>query len=352
MKIEEILQSAKEKKSSDIHIMSENPLMFRIDGELLPQSEEVLTPEEVEEMLSDMMTKEQNSLFKQNGELDFAFSLSRFFRVRVNVYRQRGTLAAAIRMLSFDIPSPKQLSIPKEMLNLTEKKKGLVFVTGAAGSGKSTTLASLIDLIARRDVKNIITIEDPIEYLHSGNKSMVSQREIGGDTKSYATALRAALRQDPDVIYVGDLTDMDTINLAITAAETGHLVFASLHTSRASDTINRLIEVFPPHNQQQVRVQLAEVVEGVIAQQLLPRTDSNGRTGVFEIMLANNEIRNAIREGKTTQIPLLIENGRSEGMQTMDEAILGAYMKSQITAETAISFAQDIQEMERKVQIY
>lgn len=352
MKIEEILRSAKDKNASDIHVQSDYPMMFRIDGEMVPQTEEAVTLTDMETLLVPLMTAEQKQTLDTSGELDFAFSLPGFSRVRINAFRQRGAYAASLRMLSFDIPTPEELALPKDIVNLTEKKKGLVLVTGGAGSGKSTTLASLIDVIARRDAKNIITIEDPIEYLHSFQKSIVSQREIGGDTGNYATALRAALRQDPDVIYVGDMIDIETIAMAITAAEAGHLVFASLYTNKASDTIHRLIDVFPTHQQQQIRVQLADVMEGIITQQLLPRCDMDGRTAVFEILLADAGVRKAVREDKISQISTIIEDKSTMGMQTMDGAILGAYMKSWISSDTAIAFAQDPEGMQKRVRIY
>ena len=246
----------------------------------------------------------------------------------------------AMRILSFQIPSPQQLGLPRSVVDLTNRKRGLVLVTGATGSGKSTTLASLINVIAENYAKNIITLEDPIEYLHKHKKSIVNQREVGSDTQSYANAVRAALRQDPDVILVGEMRDLETIATAITAAETGHLVFSTLHTNSAADAIDRIIDVFPPHQQQQIRIQFASVIEGVIAQQLLPRTDG-GRVAAFEVLLANNAVRNLIREGKSFQILSMIQTGKKEGMQTMDDAIFELLLANYITRESAIGFAQD-----------
>lgn len=270
MQIVDILKAAQQQNSSDIHIVPGNPVMLRIDGKLVPQGNQVLTNVETDNLLSPIVPQELKDVLKEKGELDFAFSVEGFSRVRANVFRQRGSYAAALRILSYDVPTPQQLGIPQSVVNLTTKMRGLVLVTGATGSGKSTTLASLIDVIASRDSKNIITLEDPIEYLHSRRRSIVEQREIGKDTLSYAAALRAALRQDPDVILVGEMRDLETISTAITAAETGHLVFSTLHTNSSSDAIDRMIDVFPPHQQQQIRVQLSGVLEGIVAQHLLP----------------------------------------------------------------------------------
>ena len=347
MIIEEILEIAKEKGSSDIHIAPGNPLMLRIDGTLQPQGETNLTDVQTDAILRPIIPESLMPMLERDGELDFAFSKRGFSRVRANVFKQRGSYAAALRILSYDVPSTDSLGIPKAVVNLTKKMRGLVLVTGATGSGKSTTLASLIEVIANRDAKNIITLEDPIEYLHSNKKSIVSQREIGADSLSYANALRAALRQDPDVILVGEMRDLETISTAITAAETGHLVFSTLHTNSSSDAIDRMIDVFPPHQQQQIRIQLAGVLEGVIAQQLLPKGEK-GRIAAFEVLLANPAIRNLIREGKAFQIPSIIQTSKKEGMQTMDDCILGYYNKGYISKQTAVRYALDPESMEKK----
>ena len=351
MTIEEILQLSKDKKTSDIHIAPGNPLMLRIDGTLQPQGFEVLSDKDTAAILDPIIPEELRDELEREGELDFAFSRPGFSRIRANVFRQRGSYAAALRVLSFDIPEPQTLGIPESVVKLTKLMRGLVLVTGATGSGKSTTLASLVDVIAKRDSKNIITLEDPIEYLHSNQKSIVSQREIGFDSMSYAQALRAALRQDPDVILVGERRDLETISTAITAAETGHLVFSTLHTNSTSDAIDRMIDVFPPHQQQQIRVQLAGVLEGVIAQQLLPMT-GKGRIAAFEVLLPNSAVRNLIREAKAFQIPSIIQTSKKEGMQTMDDCILGYYMRGQINKETAVRYALDPGAMEKKVLMY
>lgn len=351
MQIVDILKAAQQQNSSDIHIAPGNPVMLRIDGTLVPQGNQVLTDVETDNLLSPIVPQELKDVLKKNGELDFAFSVEGFSRVRANVFRQRGSYAAALRILSYDVPTPQQLGIPQSVVNLTTKMRGLVLVTGATGSGKSTTLASLIDVIALRDSKNIITLEDPIEYLHSRRRSIVTQREVGKDTLSYAAALRAALRQDPDVILVGEMRDLETISTAITAAETGHLVFSTLHTISSSDAIDRMIDVFPPHQQQQIRVQLSGVLEGIVAQHLLPMVNG-GRIAAFEVLLANNAIRNLIREAKAFQIPSIIQTSKREGMMMMDDCILQYYSQGLIAPETAVAYAHDPVSMASRVHLY
>ena len=325
MTIEEILRLSQEKRASDIHLSPGSPLMFRIDGEMVPQTDYHLTPEETWGAISYVMSEDDIRNLKEAGELDFAFSLPGLFRVRVNVFSQRGTYAAALRILSFETPTPEKLAIPHSVVKLTHKKRGLVLVTGATGSGKSTTLASLIGEISGRDAKNIITLEDPIEYLHPHKRCIVSQREIGSDTTSYAAALKAALREDPDVILVGEMRDLETIAIAITAAETGHLVFSTLHTNSAADSIERMIDVFPPHQQQQIRL------------------------AAYEVMIATHAIRNLIREGKTYQIPSLIQTGKKDGMQSMDDAIYELYVKGRIDEETALRHAFSFERMKQRI---
>ena len=351
MTIEEILQLAKEKKASDIHLAPGSPVMLRIDGQLLPQTQTRLKPNEVELILEPMLSDVQKQRLKEDGELDFAFSIPNYSRVRANVFRQRGTYTAALRILTYDVPKPETLGLPPAVVNFTNLKRGLVLVTGATGSGKSTTLASLIDIIAQRDAKNIITLEDPIEYLHTNKRAIVRQREVGDDTKSYADALRAALRQDPDVILVGEMRDLETISTAITAAETGHLVFSTLHTNNTSEAIDRMIDVFPPHQQQQIRVQLSTVLEGVVAQQLLPKIDG-GRIAAFEVLIANSAIRNLIREGKAFQIPSILQTSKRDGMQTMDDCIMNIFQHGLIAQRTAVDYALDQVNMIRKTQMY
>lgn len=316
MQIVDILKAAQQQNSSDIHIVPGNPVMLRIDGKLVPQGNQVLTNVETDNLLSPIVPQELKDELKEKGELDFAFSVEGFSRVRANVFRQRGSYAAALRILSYDVPTPQQLGIPQSVVNLTTKMRGLVLVTGATGSGKSTTLASLIDVIASRDSKNIITLEDPIEYLHSRRRSIVEQREVGKDTLSYAAALRA-----------------------------------TLHTNSSSDAIDRMIDVFPPHQQQQIRVQLSGVLEGIVAQHLLPMVNG-GRIAAFEVLLANNAIRNLIREAKAFQIPSIIQTSKREGMMMMDDCILQYYSQGLIAPETAVAYAHDPVSMASRVHLY
>ena len=258
-------------------------------------------------------------------------------------------MSFVIRLVNTEIPSPQSLGLPESVINLTTKKRGLVLVTGPTGSGKSTTLASLINVINQNYNKHIITLEDPIEYLHSHSKAVVNQREIGIDTQSYAGALRAALREDPDIILVGEMRDLDTIATAVTAAETGHLVFSTLHTIGAVPTIERIIDVFPTHQQAQIRLQLATLLEAIISQQLLPTADRSGRVAAFEIMYANSAVRNLIREAKPHQIPSIIQTSRQSGMITMDDALFELYQSMKITKEEAIVFAQDKANLSRRL---
>ncbi len=347
-----ILTVARDSDASDIHLAPNSPVMLRVDGELVPMEDTFLKPYEIDEMLKTMLDQDQLQELDKNGELDFGYSLSNFSRIRLNVFRQRGTYAMALRILSFGVPDPDKIGLPESEKRLAGLKRGLVLVTGATGSGKSTTLAALIGMIARNYAKSIITLEDPIEYLHRHGKSMVLQREIGYDSLSYANALRAALRQDPDVILVGEMRDLETISTAITAAETGHLVFSTLHTNSAAATIDRIIDVFPPYQQQQIRVQLATVLEGVVAQQLLPVNGSHGRVAAFEVMLKNSAIQNLIREAKAFQIPSMILTGKKEGMIAMDDSLYDLFIHGTISAEDAVAFAQEPSKMSQKVRVF
>ena len=295
-----------------------------------------------------MDNRHRNEL-ETNGQTDLAYAIPGVGRFRVNVYKQRGTLASAMRCLPFSIPDADSLGIPAEVQALTAKKRGLVLVTGPTGSGKSTTLASLVDIMNRKYPYHIITLEDPIEYLHRHQYSMVNQREIGSDSNDYAQALRAALREDPDVILVGEMRDLETISTALTAAETGHLVLSTLHTIGADKTIDRIIDVFPPNQQQQVRIQLASVLECIISQQLIRREDGRGRVAALEVLFANTAIRNMIRENKTYQIISTMQTGKRQGMQTMDDAIYELFLRGDISADSAVSYAQKPGEMSGKV---
>ena len=330
-----LLQEAVEKKCSDIHLTVESPPVLRIDGSLVPLEYPNLSPTDMEEMVRSVMTDEQYKRFSEHGELDFSYSLPGVGRYRMNAFRQRGSAGMVIRLIPFNIPAPETLGLPPVSIEFARLQKGLVLVTGPTGSGKSTTLASLIDYINRNRACHIVTIEDPIEYLHKHQKSLVNQREVGNDTYSFANALRAVLRQDPDVILVGEMRDLETISTAISAAETGHLVFSTLHTNDATQSVDRIIDVFPPHQQQQIRVQLAAVLQGIMSQQLLPRASGRGRVAAIEVLLATPALRNLIREGKTHQIPTVLQTGGKQGMQTMDKAIQDLLRQGLITPEVA-----------------
>ncbi len=348
--LDQSLKKSMEMKASDVHYSVGRPIMIRVDGDLVEMDEHVLKPEDVKKMFDPIMNEKQRHELDTEGEIDFAYSLASVGRFRLNVFKQRGTYAAALRLLPFDIPDPSKLSIPPAVVEMTNKKRGLVLVTGPTGSGKSTTLASLINIINQEKPVHIITLEDPIEYLHKSHTAVVVQREIGLDTQSYAQALRAALRQDPDIILLGEMRDLDTIATAVTAAETGHLVFSTLHTIGAAATIDRIVDVFPPHQQEQIRIQLATVLECVVSQQLMPMSGKDGgRCAAFEVMIANPAIRNLIREGKTFQIPSMMQTNRKSGMITMDDSLYELYAKRKISGETALTFAQDYQYLSRKV---
>lgn len=345
-----LIQSVKE-RASDIHLTSGRAPSYRVDGVLAPIMGERLTPQMLEDILLPLIDKRHREELEETGQTDFAYAISGVGRFRVNVFKQRGTLAAVMRSLPFNIPEPENLGIPREVVEMTSRKRGLVLVTGPTGSGKSTTLASLIHVINRTYPYHIITLEDPIEYLHRHDKSVVNQREIGSDSTDYAQALRAALREDPDVILVGEMRDLETISTAITAAETGHLVFSTLHTIGADKTIDRIIDVFPPNQQQQVRIQLASVLECIVSQQLLKKADGSGRVAALEVLFANNAVRNLIRESKTYQIPSVMQTNKRGGMQTMDDALYDLFMRKVIDGDTAVTYAQEPVSMNRKVNL-
>ena len=347
--LDEILIQSVKVRASDIHLTTGRPPSYRIDGVLAPIEGERLTPQMLEDILMPLMDVRHREELQNNGQTDFAYAISGVGRFRVNVFKQRGTLASVMRSLPFNIPEPEELGIPAEVVEMTTRKRGLILVTGPTGSGKSTTLASLIHVINRNYPYHIITLEDPIEYLHRHDKSVVNQREIGSDSTDYAQALRAALREDPDVILVGEMRDLETISTAITAAETGHLVFSTLHTIGADKTIDRIIDVFPPNQQQQIRIQLASVLECVVSQQLLKKADGSGRVAALEVLFANNAVRNLIRESKTYQIASIMQTNKRAGMQTMDDALYDLYMRKLIDADNAVTYAQDPVSMNKKV---
>lgn len=347
--IQEILIVAGQAKASDIHLTVGLPPKMRVCGDLVSMNFPRLTIEDTRILVYSMMNEKQRKTFEELGEVDFSYMVPKLGRYRVNAFRQRGTVASVLRLVGTKIPTVEELGVPASVAELYTKKRGLILVTGPTGSGKSTTLASVINLINERRSAHIITLEDPIEYLHQHKKSVVNQREIGMDTDSYANALRAALREDPDVILVGEMRDLETISTAITAAETGHLVLSTLHTIGAAATIDRVIDVFPPHQQEQIRTQLAAVLESVISQQLIPKQDRKGRVAAFEVMHANVAVKNLIREGKTFQIGTIMQTNKKMGMQTMDDAIYELYDSGIIGRTDALEFAQDIGTMEKKI---
>ena len=341
MQLTEMLKAAVEKGASDIFIVSGLPLAYKINNSIQNQSEEKLYPDATRRMILEiyeLASQRDPKRLLEKGDDDFSFSLVGVSRFRVSTYKQRGSLAAVIRVVKFDLPDPAQLGVPQTVLDLGRLKKGLVLVTGPAGSGKSTTLACMIDLINRSRNCHVITLEDPIEYLHSHKKSVVSQREISNDTESYVTALRAALRQAPNVILLGEMRDYETISTALTAAETGHLVFSTLHTVGAANTIDRVIDAFPPNQQPQIRVQPSMVLQAVVSQQLIPAKDGSVAPA-FEIMKVNGAIRNMIRESKVHQIDTVIYSSAGEGMISMDASILELYRQGKISAEEAMTCA-------------
>ena len=347
--VEEVLAKAKAAGASDVHITVGVPPKMRVNGNLITMDYPKMLPADTLQAVMDIMTEQQREKFEEKGEYDMSFSIRNVGRYRVNAYKQRGSVAIALRLVDTEIPAPETLGVPESVIELSQRKRGLVLVTGPTGRGKSTTLAAIIDKINNTRDAHIITLEDPIEYLHSHKYSMVNQREIGLDTQSYANALRAALREDPDVILVGEMRDFDTISVAITAAETGHLVLSTLHTIGAASTVDRVIDVFPPHQQQQIRVQLSNVLEAVISQQLIPTVDGKGRVAAFEVMHANHAVRNLIREGKSHQLVSVMQTNRKMGMITMDEAIQQLYMEGRISRDMAVQFATDPDGMDMKL---
>jgi twitching motility protein PilT len=342
MNLNDLLKITFEKKASDLHVKVGVPPILRIDGKLSPiETEKRLTQEDAVAIANGIMNPAQKAKFNEKNELDMAYAVPGLGRFRVNVFKQRGSVGMVFRMVPSKILNFEELMLPTVLTKIASEQRGLILVTGTTGSGKSTTLAACIDYINTARTANIITIEDPIEFLHRDKKSIVNQREIGNDTFSFGDALRSALRQDPDVILVGEMRDFETISTALTAAETGHLVLSTLHTLDAAETINRIITVFPPYQQKQVRMQLASVVKGIISQRLVSRMDGKGRVAAVEIMLGTLSVREAIiDEGKTRQIPSIIAAGQSHyGMQTFDQSLLMLYKKGLITYEEAITTA-------------
>jgi len=337
----ELLEEAARRRASDLHVTAGLPPLLRVDGRLTPLDYEPLGLRDTQRLVYDILTDRQISDFEARHELDLSYGLPNVGRFRVNVYFQRGAVGAALRLIPSEIPSLEALNLPPLLHELSRRQSGLILVTGPTGCGKSTTLANMIDYINGSRECHIMTIEDPIEYLHRHQKAMVNQRELGSDTFSFADALRAVLREDPDVVLIGEMRDLDTITAALTIAETGHLVLGTLHTRNAPQSIDRIIDVFPPYQQEQIRVLLANTLEAIIAQQLVPRYGSQGRIPSLEILVVNAAVRNLIREGKTHQIYSLMDTGGEQGMQTMDKALAALVRRGMISSAEAIVRAID-----------
>jgi len=338
IEINDLLHAAVDSAASDVLLASGAPPMFRIQGELQPANLEALTPRSLETLVRQLLSEEQEQTLRRNQDVDFSLSIPHLGRFRFNVHRQRNSYATAIRCITNDVPSLEQLQLPPIVEELTRLKQGLILVTGQTGSGKSTTLAAMIDTINTRDAKHIITLEDPIEYQFTHARSLVEQREIGTDCPGFASGLRHVLRQDPDVILVGELRDLETIRTALQAAETGHLVMATLHSSSTAGAVDRAVEVFPSEEQSQIRSHLAECLQAIMTQQLLPATNGRDRVAAMEILVANRAIRTSIREGSSHLIPGIISTGRRAGMQTMEQAIKELLLNGRITPECAEEF--------------
>jgi twitching motility protein PilT len=345
--IDELLELVVQHDASDLHLCDGLPPVLRIDGELKQTRYEKLDPSVSQRMIYDILTDEQIQRFETELELDCSYSLRNIARFRVNVFRDRGTVAGAFRQIPRKIPTIRQLGLPPIFERIAARPRGLFLVTGPTGSGKSTTLASVINHINEQRAEHIITIEDPIEYLHDHKKSIINQRELGQDTHAFNNALRASLREDPDVLLVGEMRDLETIKLAITCAETGHLVMATLHTNSAAESVDRMIDVFPANEQEQIRVQLSNNLVAIASQQLLPRAGQPGRVAAIEVMIASSAIRNLVRENKAHQITSIIQTSGAEGMQTMDQALRDLYQQSLITYEVGLQRSYNPREFEK-----
>lgn len=335
LQIKNLLLYAYEQNASDLHVTVGVPPVYRVNGKLAHYGETSITPDMVNKMVREILPQAKAEEFDEKGETDFDYTLEGYCRFRVNAYHQRNAGAIAARLISSNIPTIESLNMPKVLYDLAEKPQGLILVTGPTGSGKSTTLAAMINYINENKAKHIITLEDPIEYVHHHKKSIINQREVGTDTASFANGLRASLRQDPDIILVGEMRDLETISTAITAAETGHLVFATLHTSSAPTTIDRIIDVFPPHQQGQIRIQLANVLQGIISQRLFVKKDGRGRVAATEILVGVPAVTNLIRNEKVHQIPSVMQTSRALGMHTLESNIQGLVSEGQISLEEA-----------------
>ncbi len=349
--IEELLQIMVQRGGSDLHVTAGSPPKIRIDGSLVSTEHDLLTPDFTKKIVYSVLTSEQISKFEKDLELDLSFGIDGLGRFRTNVFQQRGATGAVFRVIPYVIQSFTELGLPTDVCtSFCNLPKGLVLVTGSTGSGKSTSLAAMIDHINQTRCEHVITIEDPIEYLHRNKNCLFNQREVGSDTHSFSRALRSVLREDPDVVLIGEMRDLETIELALTLAETGHLTFATLHTSDTVQSINRIVDVFPSHQQQQVRTQLSFVLQGVICQTLLPRANGRGRALGVEVMVANQAIRACIRENKAHQIYSLIQTGGKYGMRTMNQSLFDLYQQNLITYDEAMSRTTDTEDLKRTFQ--
>ncbi len=349
MNVRELLNLMVQKNASDLHLKSGRPPLLRIRGELTGIGDTPLSTSVIRDMIAEITSDADKQRFDKELELDCAYSLADVGRFRINVFLQRQQIGAVIRLIPLEIKSLDQLGFPQILKDIALKQKGLVLVTGPTGSGKSTTLAAIVNHINENRRCHIMTIEDPIEFVFEDKKSVINQRELGSDTKSFSGALKHVLRQDPDVILIGEMRDQETIALALTAAETGHIVLSTLHTTSAAQTIDRIIDTFPPHQQQQVRSQLSTILEAVISQLLLPTADGMGRVAVQEMMVCTPAVRNLIREDKIFQIPQIIQTGAAHGMQSMDAALTSLYKKGKISYQEALAHVQDAELFKRTV---
>ena len=342
----QLLKAMIEKGASDLHITTGTSPQLRIDGKLHPLRMPPLSPPETKQLCYSVLTDAQKHRFEENNELDLSFSVQKLSRFRGNVFIQRGNVSGAFRAIPYTIPNVDDLGLPKIVSELAEKPRGLILVTGPTGSGKSTTLAAIINKINQERNEHIVTVEDPIEYLHPHKGCIVNQREVGADTESFKTALKYILRQDPDVVLIGEMRDLETIEAALTVAETGHLAFGTLHTNSAVQTINRIVDVFPPYQQAQIRAQLSFVLEGVLCQALLPRANGPGRAMALEVMIPNAAIRNLIREDKIHQIYSSMQVGQEKfGMQTMNQSLASLYQRRMVSLEDAMGRSPDVEEL-------
>ncbi|HZM68732.1 MAG TPA: type IV pilus twitching motility protein PilT [Candidatus Cryosericum sp.] len=348
--LHQLLKTLVEQGGTDLHITTNSPPQIRVDGKLVPLQLPPLTAPETKSLAYSVLTDQQKHRFEENLELDFSFGVRGLARFRANVFSQRGAVAASLRTIPWEIKTFQELGLPDVVSGLCDKPRGLILVTGPTGSGKSTTLAAMIDKINNEDKGHIVTIEDPVEYLHGHKSSIVNQRELFADTHSFTNALKSVLRQDPDVVLIGEMRDLETIEAALRIAETGHLTFATLHTNSAAQTINRIIDVFPAHQQSQIRAQLSFVLEGILCQSLLPKASGKGRALAMEIMVPNSAIRNLIREDKVHQIYSMMQTGQAQfGMQTFNQSLASIYFKKLITLTTALSHSSNPDELQEMI---